>query len=98
MNFNPHVDAFTQLIGYLVPEGTEVPEGLTMRSFPAKTYVRTTHAGPESELVRTYDDLYGRWMREHGKRPGGFDFEVWDERYKPESLENEIDIYIALGE
>ncbi|MBD2869415.1 AraC family transcriptional regulator [Paenibacillus sp. IB182493] len=94
--FNPHTDAFTQLIGYAVPEGTAVPEGFAVRSLPSREYVKLTHVGLESELGRTYDLLYGRWMQENGRQPDGYDFEVWDDRYKPDRDDNEIDVYVAL--
>jgi AraC family transcriptional regulator len=31
-----------------------------------------------------------------GNEPKNYDFEIWDERYQPESPDNEIDLYIAL--
>lgn len=99
MNFNPHSDAFTQLIGYRVEEGAEngeLPAGLTRRSFAESEYVSYTHRGLESELGRSYDLLYGRWMSEHERRPGGYDMEVWDSRYKPDQQDNEIDMFVAL--
>ncbi|WP_169507418.1 effector binding domain-containing protein [Paenibacillus harenae] len=95
--FNPHADAFTQLVGYVVPEGTFVPDGFVLRSFPEREYVKMTHIGRESELGRTYDLLYGRWLQENGRQPAGYDFEVWDDRYKPEQDDNEIDVHVALA-
>lgn len=97
-NFNPHVDAFTQILSFEVPEGTAPPEGMIVHNLPARTYVTVTHKGLESELGRTYDLLYNDWMRQNCRHPDGFDFEVWDERYKPDQEDNEIDVYIALKE
>lgn len=98
MNFNPNVDAFTQLIGYRVEEGSEsaVPEGMTARSFEDREYVTYTHRGLESELGKSYDLLYGFWMAENERRPGGYDFEIWGSRYKPEQPDNEIDMFVVL--
>lgn len=96
MNFNPHVDAFTQIIAFKVPEGTTPPEGMIVHHLPARKYVTVTHKGLESELGRTYDLLYNDWMRHNGRQPDGFDFEVWDERYKPDQEVNEIDVFVAL--
>ncbi|GIP34707.1 GyrI-like domain-containing protein [Paenibacillus sp. J2TS4] len=95
--FNAQVDAFTQYIGYVVTEETAPPEGMAVRSFPERQYVKVTHYGLESELSRTYDLVYGKWMRENGRHPDSFDFEIWDERYKPEQPDNEIDLYVALA-
>ncbi|WP_274648567.1 GyrI-like domain-containing protein [Paenibacillus humicola] len=96
--FNPHTVAFTQLIGYQVAEHSTLPEGLTLRSFPASDYLAYTHRGPESQLGTSYDKLYGEWMRQQARRPAGFDIEVWDERYRPEEPDNEIDLFVALAE
>lgn len=94
--FNAQVDPFTQLIGYLVEGCDRVPEGMTSRSFPDREYVKVTHHGLESELGHTYDFVYGKWIRENGRCPDSFDFEIWDERYKPDQPDNQIDLYVAL--
>lgn len=50
----------------------------------------------ETNLGETYGFLYGSWLSESGYDYAGFDFEYWDERYKPEQEDNEIDIYVPL--
>ncbi|TJY43857.1 AraC family transcriptional regulator [Cohnella pontilimi] len=94
--FNPRIDRFTQLFCYEVNESDAVPSGMVSHQVSESKYVSYTHKGLESELGRSYDYLYGQWMRKHGHAPKGYDFEVWDERYNPESAENEIDMYVAL--
>lgn len=94
--FNPRVDRFTQIFGYEVNEGDTIPSGMIGHQVSESNYVTYTHRGLESELGGSYDYLYGQWMREHGREPKGYDFEIWDERYKPESSDNLIDIYVAL--
>ncbi|GED60590.1 hypothetical protein BFO01nite_47220 [Brevibacillus formosus] len=47
-------------------------------------------------MAETYGFLYGSWLSESGYDYAGFDFEYWDERYKPEQEGNEIDIYVPL--
>lgn len=94
--FNPQVDRFTQLFGYEITGAEEVPAGMILHKVPESKYVKYTHKGLESELGRSYDYLYGKWMGETGNVPNGYDFEIWDERYKPESIDNEIDMYVAL--
>jgi AraC family transcriptional regulator len=95
-NFNPHVDPFTHIIGYRVSDGNHVPDGMIVHQVPENHYVTCSHKGLEANLNKTYDYLYGKWMREHSYQPIDYDFEVWDERYKPEEQVNEIDVYIAL--
>ncbi|WEK56064.1 MAG: GyrI-like domain-containing protein [Candidatus Cohnella colombiensis] len=94
--FNPRIDRFTQIFCYEVNEGYTVPPGMMSHQVSESKYVTYTHKGLESELQRSYDYLYGQWTREHRHEPKGYDFEVWDERYKPESSDNEIDMYVAL--
>lgn len=94
--FNPRVDRFTQIFGYEISGAEEVPAGMIHHKVPESKYVKYTHKGLESELGRSYDYVYGQWMRETGNVPKAYDFEIWDERYKPESTENEIDMYVAL--
>ncbi|MET3697256.1 predicted transcriptional regulator YdeE [Bacillus oleivorans] len=96
LNFNPYVDPFTQIIGYKVKDGSNVPDGMIVHQVPENNYVTCTHKGLEAELYKTYDYLYGKWLAENSYSPAGYDFEVWDERYKPEEHENEIDVYVAL--
>jgi len=94
--FDPRVDRFVQYFGYEVSGSDAPPTGMVRHEVPEGKYAKYTHRGPESELGRSYDYVYGVWMRETGHVPRGFDFEVWDLRYKPESPENEIDMYVAL--
>ncbi|MFD2043547.1 GyrI-like domain-containing protein [Ornithinibacillus salinisoli] len=95
--FNPFEDKFTQIIGYEVYEPGEVPEGGILHTVPEGTYVNVTHKGFETDLYKTYDYLYGKWMVENRCMPLGYDFELWDERYKPEEWDNEIGVYVAIN-
>ncbi|OZQ68669.1 AraC family transcriptional regulator [Paenibacillus sp. VTT E-133280] len=74
----------------------DVPLDIIGHAVGESKYVTYTDQGLESELSRSYDYIYGQWIRETGNEPKDYDFEIWDERYKPESLENEIDLFVAL--
>jgi AraC family transcriptional regulator len=63
----------------------------------ASEYVVCTHKGLESDIHLTYDYLYGPWSELSERTFADYDFEVWDDRYNPESPDNEIDIYVALS-
>ena len=95
-NFNPAIDRFTQILCYEVSEPSVAPSGMVLHAVPESKYVTVTHKGLESELGRTYDYVYGQWIVETDNESMGYDFEIWDERYKPESPDNEIDLFIAL--
>ncbi len=94
--FDVHVDKFTQIIGYEVQNAEEIPDGASLHIVPENTYVEFTHEGLERDLQQSYDFLYGKWLDENRYLSLGYDLELWDDRYKPESLENEIDMFIAI--
>lgn len=93
--FDVNEETFTNIIGYEVA-GEEVPDGAILHTVAKNTYVAYTHKGPESDLQQSYDYLYGRWLRENNYMPVGYDLELWDERYKREQPDNEIDMFIAV--
>lgn len=95
-NFDPMVDRFISMVGYEVSNAENQPAGTVVHSIPENLYSFFTHYGLESELNQSYDYLYGRWMEENGYESLGYDLERWDERYKPENPDNEIDMYIAI--
>ncbi|TFE27253.1 GyrI-like domain-containing protein [Cohnella luojiensis] len=96
-NFNPNVDRFTQIIGYKVIGSSIAPTDMIHHVVPANRYVKCTHKGLESELGRTYDFLYGTYVGQLGTHPVGYDFEIMDERFIPDSPDNEIDLHIAIA-
>jgi len=95
-NFDPRIDRFTQILCYEVTSADDVPLGMISHTISESKYVTYTHKGLESELGKSYDYVYGKWIRETGNEPKGYDFEIWDERYKPENPDNEIDLFVAL--
>ncbi|WP_260986503.1 GyrI-like domain-containing protein [Paenibacillus xylanexedens] len=95
-DFNAKTDKFTHLLGYEVTSLENVPSEMISHEVPESQYVTYTHRGVESEIGDTYDYVYRQWVCENGHEPKDYDFEIWDERYQPESPNNEIDIYVAL--
>ncbi|MEO3947375.1 GyrI-like domain-containing protein [Gorillibacterium sp. CAU 1737] len=95
-HFDAKRDPFSHFIGFEVTQAGPPPTGMVHHEVEASEYVVGTHKGPESGLQNTYDYLYGLWPQESGRSLKCYDFEIWDERYSPESLDNEIDIYVAL--
>ncbi|MBG9943964.1 GyrI-like domain-containing protein [Brevibacillus formosus] len=95
-DFDAAIDPFTTIIGVEVSSPADIPEGMVSHTIPTGTFAKVTHKGPETNLGETYGFLYGSWLSESGYEYAGFDFEYWDERYKPEQEDNEIDIYVPL--
>ncbi|ARU62992.1 hypothetical protein CBW65_19900 [Tumebacillus avium] len=95
-DFNAMFDAFKLVIGYKVSTAANTPTGMVAHQVPGNEYAQFLHKGLESELGRTYDFIYSQWLPQSGRQFGGYDFEVWDDRYQPESSENEIEVYVAM--
>ncbi|WP_240793385.1 GyrI-like domain-containing protein [Psychrobacillus vulpis] len=95
-DFNAFKDKFTQIIAFEVSHSTDVPEGAIHHTIPENLYAAYTHKGPEADLHKTYEYLYGKWMNENGYKPIGYDMELWDDRYEPENSTNEIDLFIPI--
>lgn len=93
--FDAEKDPFTSIVGYEVTGG-DVPEGAILHTVEKNTYVAYTHKGLECDLPQSYGYLYGRWLEENSYMPIGYDLELWDERYRPDQPDNEIDMFIAV--
>lgn len=90
-----HETRYKVIIGVKVEVLEKIPQGMIGHTLPAGPYAKVTHHGPESELYKTYDYI-NTWIPKSGRRNGGHDFEIWDERYKPESPDNVIDLHVAV--
>ncbi|HND08308.1 MAG TPA: AraC family transcriptional regulator, partial [Candidatus Obscuribacter sp.] len=80
-----------------VQEDSEVPPGMVKVKLEGGEYARFTHRGPILEIGRTVDYIWGQWNPQAPyKRRNSADFELYDERFNPESAESEVDIYVPL--
>ncbi len=78
-------------------EGEESPEGLERFEIPPGTYAVFTHRGPISRLGETVKDIWGVWVsRTALKLRQAPDFELYDERFKGDAPDSELDIYIPV--
>lgn len=74
-----------------------IPKGMRVIDIPEQKYASFTHKGNLGSLKETYDYIYGKWLPGSGHRKtGGYDLEVYDERFKDDSDDSEFDILIAL--
>jgi AraC family transcriptional regulator len=72
-----------------------VPAGMVVLDLPAAHYARFAHRGPISQLDRTLNYVYSSWLLTSGMRhTGGYDLELYDARYRPDSEESMI--YYAI--
>lgn len=75
----------------------ELPVGMTAMTIPAGNYAVFTHKGEVEKINLTMKYIYGSWLPKSGKKlRDAPDIEVYDERFKPDSEDSELDIYIPI--
>ena len=88
---------FCYVAGMEVTGVSDVPQGMVVKVVPAGKYVVFTHKGLLEKLRSTYEYIYGTWLPKSGFEVACQpDFEYYDERFKPGSLESEFDIYVPI--
>jgi AraC family transcriptional regulator len=101
-DFDPQTGAFSYIIGDVVTNLEDVPEGLTPFEIPAIKYavfpVRPRHRwGWARAIVDTKKYVYNVWLPQSEYEPAGTvdDFEYHDDRSLRRS-DPEIDLYVAI--
>lgn len=80
-----------------VDERAAVPLDMVKVKIEGGEYAKFTHKGPILEIARTVDYIWGQWQPEAPyKLRDAVDFELYDERFNPESADSEVDIYVPL--
>ncbi len=75
----------------------DLPVEMSLKIIPPAKYAVFTHKGVPSAISETITAAYERWIPESGyKADRSYDFEFYDERFKPDSKESEIDIFIPV--
>lgn len=75
-----------------------IPEGMVSISLPKTQYAVFTHSGPLRNLRHTINYIWGTWLpRSNFKHAENFDFELYDERFHPDTMDGEVDIYIPIA-
>jgi len=88
---------FAYLACVEVSNADSIPEGMVARSVPASKYLVFTHKGSVDELGKTYDFIYGTYIPNSTYEIASMvDFELYDERFNPNSPDSELDIYIPI--
>lgn len=100
-DYNPAEKTFTYIVGEVVTEVGEIPEGLKYFEIPAATYA-VFKIKPKSRFAwgitmgRTKRFIYAEWLPASGYKPLGAidDFELHDERSL--GKHPEIQLYVAI--
>ncbi len=74
-----------------------IPEGMTGFIIPEGDYAVFTHIGALEKFEYTLNYIYGSWLPKSGKKlRHAPDLELYDQRFKLNSDDSEIDIYIPI--
>jgi AraC family transcriptional regulator len=75
----------------------DVPEGMETFTIPAGEYAVFTHKGPLEDFEKTMGFIYGSWLPTSGKKiRHAPDLEWYDQRFKLNEADSEIDVYIPV--
>ncbi|MFO8144437.1 MAG: GyrI-like domain-containing protein [Candidatus Syntrophosphaera sp.] len=94
----PEKDAgYMYFVGMEVMEGMKIPEKVKIHKVPSGYYAVFQHHGNIESIEDTYEYIYGRWIFESGNKPADQDmFELYDERFHPESEDSVIEIWVPI--
>ncbi len=86
------------IAGVGVSDFEKLPEGFDTVEIPDNKYAVFTHKGSISRFPETIAYVYGKWVKDpaNNKKMDAPDFEVYDERFKPDSEDSECDLYVAV--
>jgi AraC family transcriptional regulator len=88
------------IAGFEVSTLATIPEGMKGKAVKPGKYAVFTHTGLLHNLKETYHNIYTKWLPEANLKPVegllGLDFELYDDRFNPESPNSEFDIYVRI--
>jgi len=84
-----------------VPQVDILPEGMITETFPAQKYAVFTLIGKMNNLGETFRYIYGEWLPNNPRYervPYGIEFEYYDQRFRINSDDSELDLYLPIQE
>ena len=88
---------FFYIAGVGVTSLDVMPAGMAGFTVPAGTYAVFTHKGPIADLHQTIAAIWREWLPASGlTTTGAPDFELYDERFKMQSPDSEVDVYVPV--
>lgn len=94
----PGAPAFLYFAATGVRSIGRVPEGMSATTVPGGTFAVFTHKGPISGFSKTVHAIWRDWLPASGLKPTGApDFELYDERFKMEAPDSEVDVYVPVA-
>jgi AraC family transcriptional regulator len=90
-------DEFVYVAALPVSQVSDVPEGMVVCNIPKATYALFTHKGAIADIRLTVEYIWGTWVPKSGRELADSpDFELYDERFDPETGTGEVDIYVPV--
>ena len=81
---------FEYVAGFKVAADAVPPKGMVVVEVPENRFAVFEHRGSKETLMNTYHLIANEWFPRSGEKPtGGFDMEVYDEKFndfKPDSI------------
>jgi AraC family transcriptional regulator len=92
-----HQHELRYIAGVEVAPGLPVPDGMERVDITAGRYAVFTHKGLIAGLPETARFIYSHWIPRSGKKVRKAPhFELYDARFKHDSPDSELDIYVPL--
>jgi AraC family transcriptional regulator len=92
-----HPEECGYIAGAEVTSFDEIPEGMTGFTIPASDYAVFTHKGVLDTIEHTMNYIFGSWLPKSGKKlKMAPDIEMYDQKFKLNQPESELDIYIPI--
>ena len=102
-NMAPEAYEFDEMAAVEVSTFDDIPEGMATKVIAPQKYLVFTYKGKIScedgkpDLSKTYEYLYDKLLPStEFQVDKNFNFELYDERFKPESDDSEFDIYVPI--
>lgn len=90
---------FVYMAALPVSDVVSVPSGMIVCEIPKGKYAVFTHKGSLDTLPYTVNYIWGTWVPKNidaAKQKNAIDFELYDERFHPETRDGEFDIYLPV--
>ncbi|TXT63712.1 MAG: hypothetical protein BAJALOKI3v1_320008 [Promethearchaeota archaeon] len=89
------------IVGVEVSKVEDIPKGMISERIPRQKYVLFTHTGPLSTLKNTYQYIHEQWLPNnprYERLPFGVELEWYDSRFRFDSENSKLDLYIPIQE
>jgi AraC family transcriptional regulator len=92
-----HPHELQYLASVPVSATSTVPDGMVSHNVPAGTFAVFTHRGPIAKIGETVRDIYHAWLPQSGYVHAGIaDVELYDERFRMNSEDSEMEIWLSI--